>query len=123
MNLPNYLNPDGSPDVNRLFEDHDPALEPWGSMSRDGVRLAMDLAVADGDTNRWFWLEQYLLDTMSTEELQTHNRAQKLAVFLADLFEVQAPGQMVYLAEVAGSVCKMISDELPKRTENPNASS
>src|SRR5207248_250498 len=55
------------PDPGRAFREHDPALEPYASMSRDEILKVM-LDARGG--REWEFLREFLLDKCSPEELQ-----------------------------------------------------
>jgi hypothetical protein len=40
---------DGIPDAVKQFSEHDPGLEPYASMTREGIQALMDEARAAGD--------------------------------------------------------------------------
>ena len=64
----------------RIWEEHDPAREPWASMPREAIEAAM--AAASDDYPRWAFLQQYLLDKCTTDELGKFNFGTRLATFV-----------------------------------------
>lgn len=91
-------------------EQHDPTMEPYASMTREQL-----LEIMEGETSpaRRAMLEQFVLDTFSQKELETHNRAQELACFLIKQWEAFGNDQCAYLCGLAGDLAVKISEGLP----------
>lgn len=93
------------------FDNHDPALEPYASMTRDEIRALM--MEPDIDPARSFFLEQFLLDKMTTRELDLHTKAQELATYLMGLWQANGNEQCAFLCRVAGRVAAEIAEGMP----------
>jgi hypothetical protein len=88
------------PDPRRAFGEHDPALEPYASMSRDEVFEAMRGARGG---HEWEFLLEFVLDKCAPEEL-LYDR------FLTLLKTHSEPGlnEFWFFSEVAGMATRVI---------------
>jgi hypothetical protein len=65
--------------IHEIPDDHYPEFEPYASMGRDQIVELMDQAFRANDVTKWFMLDEFLHDKMSTEELNVDNLAMGLA--------------------------------------------
>jgi hypothetical protein len=89
------------PDPRRAFDEHDPALEPYASMSREQVFEAMRDARGGLE---WEFLLEFVLDKCAPEEL-LYDRFMTL---LKTHNEPEFDG-FCYLSEAAGMATRLIA--------------
>jgi hypothetical protein len=90
-----------SPDPRRAFDEHDPALEPYASMTREEVFEAMRDARGGLE---WEFLLEFALDKCSPEELLYDRFMELLRMY----HQPELDG-FWYLSEVAGVATRLIS--------------
>jgi hypothetical protein len=100
------------PDPQQAFDEHDPSIEPYASMTRDEVFALMQ---AVEDPKRWAFLNEFLMDKMSTKELETNLKAQKIAIFLMDEYGTFGSDQNCYMARLGGEIAARIAKDIPAR--------
>jgi hypothetical protein len=83
-------------------------------MSREQIQALMAAARAAGDNSRFFFLNEFLLDKLSSRELLAHNRAHRLAAYLLDLFNADGNAQCTYLSDVAAETVMKVTEGMPR---------
>jgi hypothetical protein len=96
------------PDPARASREHDPAREPFASMSRDDILEAM-LDARGG--REWEFLREFLLDRCSPDEL----RYDRFVALLRVHGELRRD-EIRYLSEVAGKATRLIPPSVDHAT-------
>jgi len=105
------VNEDWASESNRAIDDHDPAREPYASMSRDEIIALME---HEGlSAYEYERLNQHLLDKCTEGELERINFSQSLAVFLMDSSEAKGNAQCVFISRLAAETTGELFDEMP----------
>lgn len=114
MKIPIASNADsdawGEHDPEAAFAAHDPAREPWASMTRDELMAAAEQAKTAAEYDM---IQEFIADGMNSKELETMSHAHALAVFLMKQWDASGNDQARFLCEVAGRVAKEIADGMP----------
>jgi hypothetical protein len=83
----------------RAIDEHDPAREPYASMSRDEIR---ELMQAEGLSGYQFeMLNQHLMDKCTVAELEQFSFIDALSVWLMRQREVHGNDQAMHCRQVA----------------------
>jgi len=105
---------DWQPDPERAFREHDPAREPYASMSRDEILTHMRNAKGGRE---WEFLREFLVDKCTQEEL-VYDR------FISILRDDGALGseELSYLGEGAGMATRLIPAYRSSTSPQPDVS-
>jgi hypothetical protein len=87
------------PDPERAFRDHDPALEPYASMSKEGILECMFHARGGRE---WEFLREFLLDKCTASERQYDQFQSRIQLFLEC-----GPEASCFLSEVGGPATRL----------------
>jgi hypothetical protein len=93
-------------DPERAFREHNPALEPYASMSRDEIVAAM-LAARGG--REWEFLREFLLDKCSEEEREYD----RFMAILADVGGLTSE-ELYFLSEMSGIATRLVRVPAPR---------
>jgi hypothetical protein len=110
---PESMPDDWRPDPERAFEDHDPDLEPYASMTREQVQAEMDLASRSGDHARWEMLQEFFLDKCDKGELDRINFSAGLAAYLMKARGTFGAAQAAFVADLAARTTVELFDGMP----------
>jgi hypothetical protein len=110
---PESMPDDWRPDPERAFEDHDPDLEPYASMTRDEIVAAMANASEAGDFARWEMLHEFMLDKCSARELEQINFANALGLYLVEKRGAFGAEQLAFISGLAGRTTRELFEDMP----------
>ena len=98
-------------DVERACDEHDPALEPYASMTKDELRALMqDDSLAAGDYER---LRQHFLDKCSGSELERFTLHDRLTMWLIEERGTNGMQQALHCRRVAVAAIDQLIDGMP----------
>jgi len=96
-------------DARRSFEDHDPAEEPYASMTRDQVQALM----LEARGAEWEHLHEFFLDKCSQAELERIQFCNELAVWLMEKKGTFGFDQCLFVKEVAAEATQWLFEDMP----------
>jgi hypothetical protein len=99
--------------VDETFENHDPSLEPYASMSRYKILELMHHP--ETSSQRLAFLEQFLLEKMTIREPDEHNHAGSIASFLIKEYDAYGNDQCRLLYCSARTLANVIGEGMPAR--------
>jgi hypothetical protein len=89
------------PDPERAFQEHDPTLEPYASMSRGEILDALKEARGGRE---WEFLREFLLDRLTPEELEY----ERFRALLTDSGGFEGE-ELAYVCDLAGKATRLIT--------------
>ncbi len=90
--------------------DHDPAAEPYASMTKLEI---LDLMERAGGRDEWERLNLFLIDKMTSREMEAHARAVQIGRFLVGLYEADGTEQCAFLCGLAGRLAAEVAAGMP----------